>query len=76
LYLWLAAAAFGAGAVLSRLKLWYHCRAPESEACVWSRAYEVIAFPLETLVGGAVIFALLAAATWRIRSGSGPGKTP
>lgn len=45
------------GALFSWGKLAYHCRRPISEACVWGRAYNAVAFPLETLLIGAVVFA-------------------
>ena len=58
-HLWLAVAALSVAAAFSVLKLWYHCRLPASEACVWGKAYFVIGFPLETIIVGAVLFALL-----------------
>ncbi|MEX1181824.1 MAG: hypothetical protein WEF86_01215 [Gemmatimonadota bacterium] len=67
-YFWIAAAALVAGAALSRLKLWYQCRVPESEACVWGKAYSAVAFPLETVFVGGAIFALVVAAMGLARS--------
>jgi hypothetical protein len=47
------------GALFSLGKLAYACRIPDSEACVWGKAYRAIALPLETIVVGAVIFVVL-----------------
>jgi hypothetical protein len=50
------------GAAGSRLKLWYQCREPASEACAWGRAYWPLTLPIETVVFGAVALGVFFAA--------------
>lgn len=47
-----ALAALLGGAAASAFKLWVHCRRPNSEACVWGRAYMPATLPIETLAFG------------------------
>jgi hypothetical protein len=64
----MAAASIAAGAAVAGLKLWYHCRAPESEACVWGKAYSAVALPVESLLYGAIAFALMVAVRRLLRA--------
>ncbi|MBA2290918.1 MAG: hypothetical protein H0W15_00530 [Gemmatimonadales bacterium] len=59
------------GAAISSAKLAITCRSPDSEQCVWGRAYRPIGMPLETLVFGIVVFVVLRIALrrhWRASS--------
>ena len=60
---------FAAGAALSLGKLAFHCRVPDSEACVWGKAYRPIGLPIETLVFGAGVFLALVLVMHLIRRG-------
>ena len=53
------AASLVAGALISRAKLAHQCRDRTSEACVWGRAFDVVSFPLETIVFGLGVFIVL-----------------
>ena len=54
------AGALALGATVSLAKLWFFCRQPESEACVWGKAYLPLSLPFEAVAVGCVVLMILA----------------
>lgn len=61
----LVGASLALGALVSWIKLALTCRRPDSEQCVWGKAYNGISWPIETVVFGIVIFLVLRVALRR-----------
>ena len=59
--------ALAAGAAASLLKLWFFCRRPESEACVWGKAYLPLSLPFEAVALGCLFLIVIAAVRVLVR---------
>ena len=64
------AGALALGATVSLAKLWFLCRQPESEACVWGKAYLPLSLPLEAVAVGCIALMILAGVRMLTRRGS------
>jgi hypothetical protein len=67
------ALALAAGAGVSLLKLWFSCRQPESEACVWGKAYLPLSLPFESVAIGVLFLMVLAGVRILMRRGAARG---